>query len=217
MGLDACAGNAIWGSSPEDIWFVGSGGSIVHYDGSGFTRMESGTEVDLKDIDGTPDGEHVFAVGWDNNIPAPSTVLELIDGVWNTLYYTEGAFPQDGDVGWVWGVGIHSATAYMPTTAGLWKYNYITQDSVLVPNTISYMDRSAFTGINIQSENDIFYAGAGFIYNHFNGNSYYYSYEITDMYPQRAMRGSDYKNDLAIMVGWFNWWEGALIAKGFHE
>ena len=217
VGVDACAGNAIWGSSPEDIWFVGSGGSIVHYDGSGFTHMESGTEVDLVDVDGTPDGEHVFAVGWDHNIPAPSTVLELIDGVWNTLYYTEGALPSDGDVGWVWGVGVHNATAYMPTTAGLWKYNYITQDSVLVPNTISYMDRSAFTGINIQSENDIFYAGAGFIYNHFNGNSYYYSYEITDMYPQRAMRGSDYKNDLAIMVGFFNGYEGALIAKGYHE
>jgi len=217
MGLDACAGNAIWGSSPEDIWFVGDSGSIVHYDGTGFTRMESGTDVDLVDVDGTADGEHVFAVGWDNNIPAPSTVLELIDGVWNTLYYTEGALPSDGNVGWVWGVGVHNATAYMPTTAGLWKYNYITQDSVLVPNTISYMDRSAFVGVKINSINDIFYAGAGFIYNHFNGNSYYYSHEITDMYPQRAMLGSDYNDNLAVMVGYFNWWEGALIAKGFHE
>jgi len=208
---------SVWGSSPSDIWFVGDSGSIVHYDGSGFTRMESGTEVDLKDIDGTADGEHVFAVGWDNNIPAPSTVLELIDGVWNTLYYTEGAFPQDGDVGWVWGVGVHNATAYMPTTAGLWKYNYITQDSVLIPNTISYMDRSAFVGVKINSINDIFFAGTGFKYNHFNGNSYYYSHEITDMYPQRAMLGSDYNDNLAVMVGYFNWWEGALIAKGFHE
>jgi len=209
--------NAIWGSSPEDIWFVGSGGSIVHYDGSGFERMESGTEVDMKDIDGTPDGGHVFAVGWDNNIPAPSTVLELIDGVWNTLYYTEGSLPSDGDVGWVWGVGVHNASAYMPTKAGLWKYNYITQDSVLVSNTISYMDRSAFVGVKINSINDIFFAGTGFKYNHFNGNSYYYSHEITDMYPQRAMLGSDYNDNLAVMVGYFNWWEGALIAKGFHE
>ena len=40
----------VWGSSPEDVWFVGSGGSIVHYDGSGFTRMESGTELNIYDI-----------------------------------------------------------------------------------------------------------------------------------------------------------------------
>jgi len=79
------------------------------------------------------------------------------------------------------------------------------------------MNMSAFKNVHGQSVNDIFFAGSGFKYNHFNGNSFFYSQEITDMYPQRAMMGSDYKNDLAIMVGWFNWWEGALIAKGHHE
>ena len=215
--MNGIPGNAIWGSSPEDIWFVGYNGSIVHYDGSGFTRMESGTDVNLKDIDGTPDGEHVFAVGWDNNLPAPSTVLELKNGLWATLYYIEGAGPSEGCVGWVWGVSVLQDTVYLSTEGGLWKFSYLTQESTIIPNNISYMNMSAFKNVHGQSVNDIFFAGSGFKYNHFNGNSFFYSQEITDMYPQRAMMGSDYKNDLAIMVGWFNWWEGALIAKGHHE
>jgi len=217
VGVDCCAGNAIWASSPDDIYFVGDNGSIVHYDGSGFTKMEGGTEVDLKDIDGTPDGEHIFVVGWDNNLPAPSTVLELNNESWNTLYYIEGAGPSEGNVGWVWGVGVLQDTVYLSTEGGLWKYDYITQESTIIPNHISFMNISAFKNVHVQSVNDIFFAGSGFIYNHYNGKSYYGSYEIMNQYPQRAMMGSYYKNNQIVMVGYFNWWQGALIAKGFHE
>ncbi|MCF7797952.1 MAG: hypothetical protein K9N11_07945, partial [Lentisphaeria bacterium] len=72
--------NTIWGSSPEDVWFVGNGGSIVHYDGSGFQRLESGTEVDLKDITGTPDGDHVFVSGWNQSGGNWSSPLLHIQG-----------------------------------------------------------------------------------------------------------------------------------------
>jgi hypothetical protein len=50
MGIDASAGNAIWASSPDDIYFVGRKGSIVHYDGSKFTKVESGTTLPINDI-----------------------------------------------------------------------------------------------------------------------------------------------------------------------
>ncbi|MCF7797977.1 MAG: hypothetical protein K9N11_08505, partial [Lentisphaeria bacterium] len=52
LNLDDGGVSSVWGSSPEDVWFVGNGGSIVHYDGSGFTRLESGTDINLKDIYG---------------------------------------------------------------------------------------------------------------------------------------------------------------------
>jgi len=45
----------IWGTSSSDIYFVGNSGTIVHYNGSNFTRMYSGTDADLKDIDGVYD------------------------------------------------------------------------------------------------------------------------------------------------------------------
>ncbi|MCF7801954.1 MAG: hypothetical protein K9N34_08040, partial [Candidatus Marinimicrobia bacterium] len=126
--------NAIWGSSPEDVWFVGSGGSIVHYDGGGFQRMQSGTEVDLKDIDGTSDGEYVFTRGYDETAPSQNIILEYDSEQWKTIYYIDGHYyPEPGDYGHIEGFGVFKETLYVATVAGLWKYNYLTQESVLIP------------------------------------------------------------------------------------
>ncbi len=114
MGIHVSV-NQIWGTSSSDLYFVGLNGSIVHYDGSSFVQMESGTEVDLKDIAGTPDGEHVFAIGYDPTIPAPSVALELVNGVWEIRYYTEGSLPVNGNQGWIWGVGVYEDTVYYST------------------------------------------------------------------------------------------------------
>ena len=38
---------AIWGSGPDDIWWVGSGGRVLHYNGSVLTPRKSGTDRDL--------------------------------------------------------------------------------------------------------------------------------------------------------------------------
>jgi len=209
--------NEIWASSVNDIYFVGSGGGIVHYDGSSFVQMASGTDVDLKDIAGTPDGEHVFAVGWDATYPAPCIVLELINNTWNTLYYTEGYQPVNGNNGWIWSVDTFGDTAFFPSAEGLWKYNFIDRDSLLIPNSVSHMDESAFKSVNIISGNDIFFGGSGFHYLHFNGGTYLHSHEITDMFPQRALNGADYNGDIAVMVGYCCSWGHALIALGYHH
>ncbi len=67
----------VWGSSVDNIYAVGSFGSILHYDGTRWTPMESGTEKDLegvwgfvrKDSDtGEITREEVFAVGSDGTI-----------------------------------------------------------------------------------------------------------------------------------------------------
>lgn len=45
--------NTIWGSEPDDVFFISNNGLINHWDGSGFTRMATPTEVHLTDIHGT--------------------------------------------------------------------------------------------------------------------------------------------------------------------
>ena len=66
MGLGAeVSTEYIWASSPSDIYFVGIKGSIVHYNGSTFRKIESGTGVKLRNISGSSDGEHVFVTGYD--------------------------------------------------------------------------------------------------------------------------------------------------------
>ena len=42
--------NKIWGSSSSDLYAVGNEGNIAHYNGSGWTKIESGTTTDINDI-----------------------------------------------------------------------------------------------------------------------------------------------------------------------
>jgi hypothetical protein len=42
-----------WGSSSEDIYFVGRKGNIVHYNGSNWSKIESNTELNIQDIHGS--------------------------------------------------------------------------------------------------------------------------------------------------------------------
>ncbi|NWG28280.1 MAG: glucosyl transferase, partial [Ignavibacteriaceae bacterium] len=42
--------NKIWGSSSSDLYVVGNNGNIVHYNGTRWSRIESGTELNINDI-----------------------------------------------------------------------------------------------------------------------------------------------------------------------
>jgi len=53
----------LWGRADDDIYAVGSNGRILHFDGERWRSEESGTSKNLHSISGTPDGEHVYAVG----------------------------------------------------------------------------------------------------------------------------------------------------------
>jgi hypothetical protein len=79
----------VWGTSPTDVYAVGDGGAIVHYDGVDWTEMDSGKEAALRDVWGTSSFD-VYAVGdgvvlrfdgaiWDDEPLAPGRDLF---GVW---------------------------------------------------------------------------------------------------------------------------------------
>jgi hypothetical protein len=51
-----------WGASSRDVYAVGSGGAIIHYDGIEWSPLTSGTDLRLFSIWGTPSGD-VFVVG----------------------------------------------------------------------------------------------------------------------------------------------------------
>ena len=54
--------SAVWGSSGSDVFAVGGGGTILHYDGSSWSGMSSGTSNGLAGVWGSS-GSDVFAVG----------------------------------------------------------------------------------------------------------------------------------------------------------
>lgn len=84
--------HGIWGSAPDNLWAVGSGGAIYHYDGGAWTPSDSGVQNDLHGIWGSgPDdlwivGTHVILRGdgktW-RRVEAPATPEEGSD-VWGS-------------------------------------------------------------------------------------------------------------------------------------
>jgi hypothetical protein len=84
---------AIWGASDTDIFAVGSGGAILNYNGTAWSRMTSGTSNDFLAIYGTSSSD-VWAVG--------SDVLAHFDGTsWNSSY--TGPTGESTDYLAVWG------------------------------------------------------------------------------------------------------------------
>jgi hypothetical protein len=47
--------NKFWGSSSNDLYAVGDGGNIAHYNGSSWTKIESGTTTNINDVWGIID------------------------------------------------------------------------------------------------------------------------------------------------------------------
>ncbi len=55
----------IWGRSSYDIYFVGRTGSIAHFNGTSWTKIESSTKIKLTDVWGSPEGKSIWACGFD--------------------------------------------------------------------------------------------------------------------------------------------------------
>ena len=213
MGLDVST-EYMWGISSSNIYFVGLKGSIVHYDGTTFTKMASGTDVDLLSVSGTPDGEYLFAAGYDYHSPAPSVALEYSAGTWRTLYYHEGYWPDSDNFGATLAVAVYGDTAYFNMADGLWKYNYLTEESHYIESNICYFNRSGFKTIHINGLNDMFFGGAGMIYVHYNGCTWFYDSQFYDSYSQVALLGSDYLEDIVVMVGYCCSFGHGLVVRG---
>jgi hypothetical protein len=70
--------SGVWGSSDDDVFAVGTGGTIVHYDGTSWSSQASGTTEELNAVWGTA-GDDVFAVGSDG------TILHYNGAVWSAM------------------------------------------------------------------------------------------------------------------------------------
>ena len=76
--------NKVWGTSSNDLYVVGNDGNIAHYNGSTWTKIESGTTLHLTDIYGNTDG-NIYAAGVD--IPNIKGVLvkNSTPNIWNVM------------------------------------------------------------------------------------------------------------------------------------
>jgi hypothetical protein len=138
--------NACWGGATNDMFFVGNGGKIHHYDGTTFTEMASGTTKDLKSVWGTGHND-VWACG--TNTSTGTTILLHYDGTsWSEdpISVLKGGNATGGFQG-VWAVD--SSGHKFVTTGGGWLLRKTDDgswrsDSGLIPN---YLGGKSFIGI----------------------------------------------------------------------
>jgi len=196
----------IWASSPDDIYFVGYKGSIVHYDGSTFTKMESGTNIDLTDIWGY-DQNHIWACGEDMS-SMKSIILRFDGSDWHTIYerydpdgtnnltdehpgspaaYTLWMYPNSSII---WFDG---GTDTYQMSQELYPTKYIDLDIFSYFSMIGFPRR-----IRGNSDNDVFTVGDHEAL-HWNGQTWHRFSEIIT--PARRFKGLSIKDDFVVMAG----------------
>jgi len=185
---------AIWGDL-NNIFIVGSGGLILHYDGKKLQEMHSPTNVDLRGIWGTT-ATNIFAVGdestiihydgnsWENmNILSLTQYPVSLNGIWgssssdvfavggeNTILHYDGInwnVMETGVYGYFYAIwGSSSNNAFAVGEDGIIFYNGRKW------GLISEEIQTRLTGIWGSSESDVFIGGQnGFLF-HFDGTTW---------------------------------------------
>jgi hypothetical protein len=184
----------IWGTSLNDLYFVGNKGTIVHYQNGSWKKIESGTNANIVGISGVQinEGKYVKYCAADN-------LLLKIDGD-NNL--TSIAVEQGMFLNSVW-----AASNNLIYTAGdgivLYKNNNWQK--------INTPDINTIYGINGQSFNDLVGLSANLSIFHFNG----YSWNSIQTGINNIYLKIQIKNNIIATVGWQN--DRAIITLLFRN
>jgi len=224
MGISANVEYGIWGTSSLDIYFVGRFGSIVHYNGSTFRKIESGTGVKLRNISGSSDGEHVFVTGYDNagELSGQSVALELV-GESCRILYQGNSYSGDlmnGDYGRFQAVEVFNETAYF-STGGTWlvKYNFSNKITQIEGKYSHFNEGYCMATSAGNSAIDMFLVCCWGPIFHYNGASWNIDMQITDQFPLGILVPHSIRisGDVVAIAYELGSWEYALVARGYRN
>ncbi len=184
-GLDSISVEKGWGVSSRDIYFAGYRGSLVHFDGNSWQKIESGTTTDLQDVWGTSDGKTVWTCG---STPDGfhSVLLKYENGNCRTLWTRDGviaASPFGYDVGSVW----RSSSTYVTSDHGIYRLDNDTTNIKAMGGYPGF-----FTRMRGNADNDIVAIGRTSIIWHYNGSSWkqVLSGSQTQFFESCSMKGN---------------------------
>jgi hypothetical protein len=170
--------NKIWGSnSSNDMYFVGNKGTIVHYTGSSWTKMESpanggagGTNVPLKDVWGTSDGAEVWTLGYNDNT-GEGILLRKQDAQWQTLWHSTQSTPHPYASEFLGTLWTNNKKEFFITGTGDIFRHSITNTNIIKREAVNlgnYAYRIRGTG-----KNNIMLCGDAAMVWHWNGATWY--------------------------------------------
>jgi hypothetical protein len=175
-----------WGISSNNIYFVGNNGSIAHWDGSSWKKIESGTTTNINDIWGIMNNglSTVFCtVSSMFNPPQDKKILKVtanhkVDSIsWEMDRHVYGCWTRDKNILYVCGVGV------FVNKFGIWEQINL---PAIATNSIR--------GNNI---NDIIAVGSlGTIY-HYNG----VDWQVMSINTEKGNYKVDIKNNIVAICG----------------
>ncbi len=192
----------LWGNSSASIYGVGNVGSIVFYNGTLWSRIESGTEVNINDVFGVinqkNDNKQIFC--------ATSFVLELgdhkiltidqnnnVDSLhWDTGRRVNSTWSKNGWIVYTSGGGVFN------NKSGRWK------EEISIP--LYYTNRIRGNGLN-----DIFAVGDFALLAHFNGADWRIYQDLLQL-PLTSFNSITVKENIISIVGYSG--EKALVIIG---
>ncbi|MBS4033824.1 MAG: glucosyl transferase [Ignavibacterium sp.] len=166
--------NKIWGTSGNDLYVVGNGGNIAHYNGSQWTKIESGTSLPIRDIWGdfnTKTNKYeILAVAAEIDINMGSKVLRIEDN----------SVTEESNIGLSWDVGgiwFKSGSKYYVAGAGI-HYKHSLNDSIWNRYPQGIVTNYTGDGIRGNNVNDVFATGSFLEIAHFNGVSWHNYFNV---------------------------------------
>ena len=190
----------IWGSQSKDIFFVGDLGTIIHYNGTSWQKLESGTTLNMQDIWGVVDDNGNFIEAYcgattDDGVIHATKFLHISSNnkieflPWNSHWFIAS----------VWSVT--KKTVYLSGGVLLQYRN----DSIREKDFGLFISR-----VRGNSYNDIFIAGSyGFIA-HYNGNTWREYRELLN--TNVAYRSLSVKGNTIVTCGFYG--EKAIVTVG---
>lgn len=195
MGLSVSVSRA-WGTSSSNMYFVGRQGSIAHFDGSTWTKVESGTSVDIQDVWGDVGEDSgiqtVIALASFLNAGRGLDLLQIIDGGAATKLETAGLHVSQNSL-WFDEKGF-----YIAGNGVYWKKRLSDTTWTLDDSQPSlYKDRIRGNG-----QNDVMIAGSGGLVSHFNGSTWgHFAGNELPLWFARYT-GLSMKGNLVAIAGW---------------
>jgi hypothetical protein len=160
--------NKLWGSSSNDLYAVGNNGNIAHWDGVRWRKIESGTDLAIRDIWGDFDEEtnsyEILAIAAEIDINKGSKILRI-----NKNFTAE---ENNRGLSWqVGGIWFKPKRKYYVAGAGV-HYKHLLSDSAWYRNLPGIITNYVGFAIRGNNTNDVFAAGAFLEIAHYNGVSW---------------------------------------------
>ena len=205
-GFDSLSLDYCWGTNSTNMYFAGRNGSMAHFDGTSWQKMELGTRRTITDVCGSPDGSMIWALVTNPNQPYNLLFgMERTTNVWRLAY--DGTVLQyrisfDSLSGGMNGIyAPDPQTVFVCSSAGLYR---VTDRGSTLPRA----ERMSFTTdwfpgypwkLRGNSATDMFIVGERAFVAHYNGRSVRF---YDDLYnPNLYLYSVSCKGDLVMAVG----------------